>query len=194
MKIIESAPTYQPINPTSRIPNYNFLQPYVSIKPEPRSKKMLVDFIKSVEHFLPSPLPAEELHITVIYATNECNFNEIRKSISSTREYQIQVRKADLFINAEPNQEPSVHLVLLVHCPELHKTHNFLRKNIGLFTSFPEYKPHITVSSNAHLTNPNLTFDQVVDIYQQVANEMNQAFETDSLNLVFTNEKLEKVK
>lgn len=72
MKVVKSVFSILPTSSTKFISTYNYLQSYVNVKPKFLFKQILASFINFVESFLPNPLQTNELHITVVYATNEC--------------------------------------------------------------------------------------------------------------------------
>lgn len=170
------------VKPDANMANPNFLTPYVSVYPRPTSKQVLANLMASLENRLPNALPPHEWHITVLYAVNECQTQDLRKSIVGAWEYPVTVRKADLFLNEE---EETVHLVLKVQSPELTEFNSFLRKTLQLRSTFQDYVPHITLASNAHL-DMDISFQDTVDAYRSAADELNEFLsEADGLPLVF---------
>lgn len=149
--------------------NPNYIQPYVSVTPKPVSKTLLTQFVESIEADIPSKLNPDEYHITVVYAENECGLLDIKKSVVRNREYNASIVKAEIFSNDEAR---TCHLVLLVRSPDLHKFHAYLRKSNSIRTTFPDYKPHITIASNGHKSG-NFSYEDCLEIYGRALAEIN---------------------
>lgn len=161
------------------------IRPYVSTKPTVYTARALVDFCKTVN--LDGAYSAEALHCTIIYGLNEIPYHTARQSVRNNITHIAKPFEMTIFGEGENS-----HLVMLLECESLHRRYNHW-KSLDIDTSYPEYKPHITLFSNPHKHNIYHDVQSGYERMQEVCKEMNEALLESNIELYLTGEKLEKI-
>lgn len=185
-------------DPTTFIKKADIIQPYISIKPTGKTASVLDRFGKSVK-FLPGALPRHELHITVMYATNQAEVDRIKYVLKPAIEWIVVPKEMTIFSNPD---DQSCHLVMEIECPRLKEYNTYIRNIIGLKSSFSEYKPHITFASNPHKSESHSPahvkgvkdFSEALDVYEAAKDEMNAALQEARPELFFVNMRFEEAR
>jgi 2'-5' RNA ligase len=89
---------------------------------------------------LPSIVPRDKFHITVIYSKKP-----VPQSFKAKGDFRkpllVEFKKLTVFATREGNGA----LVMELYAPELAQRHNYLMKKYSLKYDFPEYKAHVTL-------------------------------------------------
>lgn len=112
---------------------------YCSAKPTQSTTDALRAYCAAYD--IPNPVPAGEMHTTLIYSDKGClNFEHQEKY---DQDIKANFAGFDMF-----GEDKNV-LVVKLKCPELHDRHNELMDEYDLSYNFDEYRPHITLSYDA---------------------------------------------
>lgn len=93
----------------------------------------------AIRHNLPNPVPADQMHVTVIYSTVDVKMvpDPLPKSVST-----LDGNYPGLFAKFGPDENV---LVFAFDHWELHDRHYFFTRN-GAVSKWPTYRPHLTLS------------------------------------------------
>ncbi len=132
---------------------------YSCVKPSADTVNRLQEYINQNLSGVVDIQPAHELHCTVVYSTTPAPLVEVLEP-----ELPIQVTAKQFSLFGEENDV----LVLEIESPELVQLFN-QSSDLGATSDWPNYKPHITLASNAtgiDLTElPAIEFDLIFDQY-----------------------------
>lgn len=115
---------------------------YVSRALLPHNAKKWHDW--AVKHGIPDPVPAEEMHVTVLYSSVDVKLpmDELPITIGSSGDYWDNGLSFAMFGPADESLVCVFH-----HWPLHHRHHQFL--SAGAKSTWPDYRPHLTLSNNA---------------------------------------------
>lgn len=141
---------------------------YVSRPLLPQNAKKWHDW--AVKHGIPDPVPAEEMHVTVLYSTVDVKLpmDELPITIGAGQEWWDNALSFAMF---GPNDESLV--CTFHHWPLYHRNQQFLAA--GAKSTWPDYRPHLTLSNNA--AGFELTDEALADVprYILLGPEVNDA-------------------
>lgn len=112
---------------------------YCSAKPTQSTTDALRSFCAVYD--IPNPVPANEMHATIIYSEKGSPNFEFQESYS--KDIKAKFAGYELF-----GEDKNV-LVVKMTSPELHSRHNEMMDEFDLSYNFDEYRPHITLSYDA---------------------------------------------
>lgn len=121
---------------------------YYAVRPTRETIAAMREFMG--DHRIPNPLAGEDLHATVVYSRAFVNARSLGK-LNPT--WKGKFHEFDIFPSFSPvdeseNAEHTKCLVMKFHCDDIHRRHDFLRKNHGATHDFATFDPHITMSYN----------------------------------------------
>jgi hypothetical protein len=132
--------------------NTNYLSKYrrgvfVSVDLDPTGLEKIWKYMKQIGI---QPMPINKAHITVIYSRNRPNSEPKAIQINGS------VRPKSFGIFGKGTRESPYAFVIEMDSPELQKLHMEYRRKYGLQPTFPEFKPHLSITYDIERIMPGL--------------------------------------
>lgn len=119
------------------------------------SAALLADWMRFVG--VPNPTPENELHATVMYCTGkslgEDMHGDRRLAMPFAETSTGSLRKTSVL---GKSKDDSSLVVELGSARPMHQRHEFYSSYHGLTHSYPEYRPHVTLTNNLKACSPEL--------------------------------------
>jgi 2'-5' RNA ligase len=84
----------------------------------------------------------DEMHCTVLYGIHDKRSTKVRQILKSFAPFDVKLGKISAFTAPEKFDVLKVEVM----GKKLHELHDYLKDNLEVTESFPEYKPHVTIA------------------------------------------------
>jgi len=142
---------------------------YSSVKLDPTALKKLQKYFETVGIKM---MPLNKIHITVIYSRTRPNKEPNAFEINGS------VTPVSFGIFGKGTKDQPYALVLQVDSPQLTTAHMKMRKEYGLKPTYPEYKPHISLTYDIHRILPGISKlsqkqkDTIINVFNKMIPEL----------------------